>query len=182
MKKSSIIVELTPLLDVILIILFLILVQSAGRIDTVYAETREAFELALEEYKAEFGDEVDYLRDANVEFNALRLGLEEDTDIIIINISSNPASRDLRTILIEATGTVIEIPLTWDGLARDDASRILNTALAEQIRAANSAVTFVVFQFDSDSIFAADHQLIRLAIHNQRLHNPQMFFAEMDIR
>jgi hypothetical protein len=88
----------------------------------------------------------------------------------------------LRTILIEATGTVIEIPLTWDGLARDDASRILNTALAEQIRAANSAVTFVVFQFDSDSIFAADHQLIRLAIHNQRLHNPQMFFAEMDIR
>jgi len=182
MKQSSIIVELTPLLDVILIILFLILVQSAGRVDIVYAETREAFEIALEAYKAEFGDEVDHLRQANVEFDALRLGLEEDTDIIIINISSNPINRDMRTILLESTGTVVEIPLTWDGLARDEASRTLNTALAEQIRTTNSAVTFVVFQFDSDGVFAADHQLIRLAIHNQRLHNPQVFFAEMDIR
>jgi len=53
MKKNSILIELTPLLDVILIMLFLILVQSAGRVDAFYEETRLAFETELETFKAE---------------------------------------------------------------------------------------------------------------------------------
>ena len=182
MNRNGIIVELTPLLDVILIILFFILVQSAGRIDIAYADMREAFEEEIEAFIEEFGDEIGHLRQAYSDFDALRLGLEEDTDIIIISISTNPVNRDMRSILIEATGTVTEISLTWDRFVRDEASMSLNTVLAEQLRQAGSAVTFAVFKFDGANIFVDDYQLIRLAIHNQRLHNPQMFFAEMDLR
>jgi len=180
MRKNNTVVELTPLLDVILIILFFILVQSTGRFEAMYAETREAFEEELEAYIAEFGNEVDDLRQAYFNYNELLLGLEEGASTILISIESDAGNPDIRSILVESMNMAAQIELNWDGLARDNASMALNAAIAEQV--SGDAVTFVVFRFDSGSVFMADHQLVRLAIHNQRLQSPQMFFSEIDMR
>lgn len=182
MKKNNVIIELTPLLDVILVILFFILVQSEGRIDVVYAEAREAFEAELEEFIYNLDEEVIELRQSAVYFDALRLGLEEDTSIIMLSLVADATDRNTRSIVIESQGNSMEIGLSWDQLARENALLALNTMLADHIQNAGSAVTFIVFRFDSTNIFASDHSLVGMAIHNQRANHPQVFSAEMDLR
>jgi len=180
MKKNSIFIELTPLLDVILIMLFLILVQSAGRVDVFYEETRLAFETELEEFKAEYYHEMEYLRRVGADYSALRLGLEEDTGIILISIVSDSADIDERWILIEADSHVTQIDLCWNALARENAALELNTVLAYKIQNIQNSVIVVVFRYDSSSIFMSDHRLVANAIHIQRQFN-QLVVAELDI-
>ena len=181
MKKSNVVFELAPFLDVILILLFLILVQSALRVEAVYVESQDNIDAAIEAFQEEFLDEMESLRQTAADFDALRLGLEE-ADIVSISLQVNERNRDTRFILVEAGEQRTEIPLDWDNLARDNATMDLNTALAEKIQQAEHAVTFLVFTFDSTRIFAADHRLISIAIHNQRLHNQQLFSVELDLR
>ena len=181
MKRSNVVVELAPFLDVILILLFLILVQSALRVEAVYVETQDTIEAAIEEFQEEFLEEMETLRQTAADFDALQLGLEE-ADIVSISLLVNERNPDIRSILVEAAGRRREIELNWDNVARDNATLALNIALAESIQSTDSAVTFIVFKFDSMNIFVADHRLISIAIHNQRLHNPQLFSAELDLR
>jgi len=164
MKKNSIFIELTPLLDVILIMLFLILVQSAGRVDAFYEEIRH---------------EMEYLRRVGADYSALRLGLEEDTGIILISIVSDGADIDERWILIEADSHVTQIDLCWNALARKNAALELNMVLAYKIQNIQNSVIVVVFRYDSSSIFMSDHRLVANAIHIQRQFN--MVVAELDI-
>ncbi|MCL2400463.1 MAG: hypothetical protein FWC91_12065 [Defluviitaleaceae bacterium] len=182
MRKNNIIIELTPLLDVILLILFFILVQSEGRIDIAYTEAREAFEAELEEFIYNLDEEVVDLRQTAIYFDTLRLGLEEDTSIIMLSLEANEIDRNIRSILIEAQGNTTAIGLSWDQLARDNALLALNTVLADHIQNAGSTVTFIVFRFDSANIFTSDYSLVGQAIHNQRTIHSQVFSAEMDLR
>jgi len=188
MKKNNVLIELTPLLDVILIILFFILVQSEGRIGDFYEETREAFEAELAIYQAEMGtfiaehaQEMEYLRGISADYNALRLGLEEDTGIILVSIASDADNSDNRWILVEADSDTTRIDLCWDNRAREDASLEFSTTLASKIQSAESTVVVLVFRFDSTRTFAADHRLVSGAIHIQRQF-VQLVFAELDIR
>ena len=181
MRKNSVLIELTPLLDVILIMLFLILVQSAGRVDAFYEETREAFETELAEFKANYYREMEHLREVSVAYSALRLGLEEDTGIIIISIEADRADIDNRWLLVEADTQVTQIDLCWNALARDNAALELNTALAAKIRQAGSSVMVVAFRYDSSVIFRSDHRLVTNAIHVQRQFN-QLVVVELDAR
>ena len=181
MKKSSVVFELAPFLDVILILLFLVLVQNALRVEAVQLETQETIEAAIEEFQEAFLEEMERLQQTAADFDALRLGLEE-ANIVSISLLRDERDRDVRQILVEATGQTRKIPLNWDALARDNAAVALNTTLAERIQKAGDGVTFIVFKFDSANIFVADHRLISIAIHNQRLHHPQLFSAELDLR
>ncbi|MCL2356878.1 MAG: hypothetical protein FWC70_06950 [Defluviitaleaceae bacterium] len=204
MSKRGILIELTPLLDVILIMMFLILVQSEGRVDAVYTDFRQTFEEDLaaaqaqleedleaalaeaisefEEYHAEQFGELDNLRQQVADFDALMLGMDEDSGILTVNLNANPQNLNMRYVTVESPGHDARIDLTWDALARDDAAREINAALAAQIRAMDNAVVFVVFMHDGRTVFTADHRLVWLAIHNQRLHNPNVFTVELDIR
>ncbi|MCL2403991.1 MAG: hypothetical protein FWC92_00450 [Defluviitaleaceae bacterium] len=179
MKKNSIFIELTPLLDVILILLFLILVQSAGRVDAFYEETRQAFETQLDTFKAEHHHEMEYLRRVGADYSALRLGLEEDTGIVLVSIVSDSNDIDNRWILIEADSYVTQVDLCWNAVARDNSALELNTALAYKIQNAANSVMVIVFRYDSSSIFMSDHRLVANAIHIQRQFN-QLVVAELD--
>ncbi|MCL2362619.1 MAG: hypothetical protein FWC73_12510 [Defluviitaleaceae bacterium] len=188
MKKNSILIELTPLLDVILIMLFFILVQSEGRMGDFYEETREALEAEfaileadLEAYKAEHASEMEILRGIGASYEALRLGLEEDAGIIMISIISNETDNDMRWILVESAAQVTRIDLCWSTAARDAAALELNTVMTSKIQDMASSIVVVAFRFDSASIFAADHRLVSSAIHIQRQFN-QLIVAELDIR
>ena len=181
MKKNSVLIELTPLLDVILIMLFFILVQSAGRMGDFYEETRKTFEAELEAFKYDFVSEMDTLRGISADYEALRLGLEEDTGIILISIVSDINDNNYRSILVEANALTTTINLCWNATARDAAALELNTVLAGKIQNAGNTVTVIVFRFDSGNIFVADHRLISNAIHIQRQFN-RLVVAELDVR
>ena len=181
MKKNSVLIELTPLLDVILIMLFFILVQSAGRMGAFYDETREAFESELEAFKAEYAQEMDALRSIGAEYEALRLGLEEDTGVILITIVSDEDDNNYRQIVVEGDSHATKIELCWNAPARDAAALLLNTALANKIQESGNTVIVIVFRFDSAGIFVADHRLVSNAIHVQRQFN-QLVVAELDVR
>jgi len=180
MKKNSILIELTPLLDVILILLFLILVQSAGRVDTFYEETRMAFEAELEAFIAEHHDEMSHLRRVGEDYTALRLGLEEDTGIILISIVADSNNIDDRWLLVESDSHVTRVDLCWNIIARESAALELNSILASKIQSTENSVIVVVFRYDSARIFRSDHRLVTNAIHIQRQFN-QLVVAELDI-
>ncbi|MCL2527473.1 MAG: hypothetical protein FWE42_03560 [Defluviitaleaceae bacterium] len=183
MKKSNIIIELTPLLDVILIMLFFILVQSEGRMGDFYEDTRAALEsefavleAGLEEYKAQHAQEMGILRDISEDYAALRLGLADNTGLIMVSIASDANDSNIRSVLIETDLYNTAIELCWNNLARESAALELNTTLSGLIHEMNNTIVILVFRFDSREIFAADHRLITNAIHIQR-----QFFNEMVI-
>jgi len=183
MTKKPILLEFTPLLDVILLILFLVLMQSEVRVDMMYTEARELVETELANLEQELGEEMQELRQDSMELDALRLGLEEDTGVIIVSLlpSSVPGGAGNRRIIIEAD-TTTEITLSWDRIVRDTAARELNEALARGTQNSPNAFSFIIFRFDSGAIYNDDRMLIRLAIHNHQLANPQVFSAEFDSR
>ena len=188
MKKNNVLIELTPLLDVILIMLFFILVQSEGRMGSFYEETREAFEAELavfeadlEAFKAEHAVEMEHLRGVRDDYETLRLGLEEDTGIILISIVSSPDDHNERSIVIEADYNITVIALCWNNTARDNAALDLGIALTEKIQGTGNSVIMIVFRFDSASIFRADYVMVGNAIHLQRQFN-QLLVAELDVR
>ena len=180
MSKKSIILDLTPLLDVILVMLFLVLMQSEVRVDLMYNEARELVEEELYNLQQEFGDELQLLRQDSLELDFLRLGLEEDTGIIIINLLPSGIG-DNRRIVIEAY-TTTEITLNWDGIVRDAAARELNEAIVNSVQNSPHAFSFIIFRYDGTLVYDDDRMLIRLAIHNYTLANPQVFSAELDLR
>ena len=160
--------------------LFLILVQSAGRVDAFYQETRQTFESELDMFMAQHYDEMEYLRRVGADYSALRLGLEEDTGVILISIVSDAADIDNRWLLVEGDTQVTQIDLCWNTLARDNAALELNTILAYKIQNTTNSVIVVVFRYDSSRIFMSDHRLVTNAIHIQRQFN-QLVIAELDI-
>jgi len=188
MKKNSILIELTPLLDVILIMLFFILVQNAGQLDNFYEETREALEAEfaimvadMDAYKEEHANELETLRGISASYDALRLGFEEDAGIIMINIINDTTNSEVRWIYVESGAKSTRIDLCWSAPARDAATLELNTAISDKILDTTSSLIVVVFRYDSSSIFAADYRLVNGIIHIQRQFN-QLIVAELDIR
>jgi hypothetical protein len=180
--RNNVIIELTPLLDVILVILFLVLVQSEGRVEQAYTEAEESYEAEVEAFKAAYADEVERLRRTASDFDALMLGLEEDTDVILLSLVNNAANMDSRSVRVETAGEAAEVPLSWDGFARDEASAKLSSMLAGHIRQTDGGVVFIVFRYDSGAVFVADYRLVRFAAVGQRLNAGNVFFAEIDIR
>lgn len=180
MKNKSILLEFTPLLDVILLILFLVLMQSEVRVDMMYTEVQDLMDEGLANLEQEFGEEMEALRQDSMELDAIRFGLNEDTGVIIINLL--PASMGgPRRITVEADITN-EITLSWDRLERDTASRELTEVIANTVQNSGHAFSFIIFRYDGRTIYDADRMLIRLAIHNHQLTNPRMFSAELDSR
>ena len=180
MKKKPILLEFTPLLDVILLMLFLVLMQSEVRVGLMYDEAQEFIETELAALEQEFGEEMDRLRQDSMELDALRFGLEEDTGVIIVNLLPSDAGGN-RLISVQAD-TTTEITLNWDGVVRNSATRQLNEVLANSIRYSDHTLSFIIFQYNGRAIFNDDRELVRTALHNHRLANPQVFYTELDSR
>jgi len=176
--------------------MFLILIQSEGRVETAYVETRETFETelaaaqaeldaAMSEFEAyhyeQFG-ELYSLRQQVSEFNELLLGMDEDAGIIMVNLVANPNNINTRHVTIESPSHTARTDLSWDTLLRNQASFDISNILAEQLRNMENSVAFIVLRYDGTATFVDDLRLIQLAIHNQRLHNPNVFTITLDLR
>jgi len=158
--KKTISMDLTALLDVILIMLFLVLMQSEARIENIYYDVREDFE-------QQFAEELEELRQTSHDMTTLQLGLEEDTGVIIITLEPMATGTLNRIITVEAD-TTTQIVINWDRGIRDVAARELNAALVDAVRNSNHAFSFIIFRYDSSLIYDDDRMFIRLAIHNHQ--------------
>jgi len=172
-KKRNIIVELTPLLDIILILLFFILVQNARQVQTAYYDMRD-------ELEARYGEELAELRDTAEDYNELRIGLEEDATVVVVSIAPVDDEMAVRAITIEADGetAVVSLNGTLTAAQQSQMSLTFSEHLAAML--GDSPVAFIVFRFDSTRTYNTDRAFIIAAIDIQRLGQPNRFMVEID--
>ena len=188
MKRREIFIELTSLLDVILIILFVILTQA--RTQTADALTEAAADrAAAEELRAELaarGDETDALREAAEAWRAETDALREEADAYRAETESlrrQLLSRDLvdansliltlsvparEAIRLESgDGGVQTVSYDWenDNYARN----ALLAALRAQLGSAEGRTVFLVFQYDRAAIYRSEYDMIREVFNELKL-------------
>lgn len=166
MKRREIFIELTSLLDVILIILFVLLTQAR----TQTADAMAAAETAREDTAAL----EQALSDAQSQTQALLLeteALQEDLgsarrqlmsrDLVLDNsllLTVSIPERD--AIRLEADSSDAQtISYRWedDNYARNS----LLSALRQQIADTDRPAVFLVFQYDRETIYRAEYEMIR---------------------
>lgn len=183
MRNRGIFVELTSLLDVILIIMFLILMQSEERANMAYSEAKEEFAMELEALKEEVNENVAEKEEVTAELEALKIGLEGDSYFILINLQATGKDRNHRTVLVESGGKATEqIELIWDKNVRNDTFNALDDLLSTTISESDAQMIFIVFKFNSKDIYEDDHKMIKLAIQRQKHYNTHVYTAEIDLK
>lgn len=154
MKKRQILVELTPLLDVILIMLFVLLVQSKTQVQAAETDRSEA-----ESESAVLRAELDGARNAleEAERRERTLGIvDERSAIVTVSVLETSPRR----ILIESeSGTVTYVSL--DSGRSDSARERFLGALRGVVEAEGAESAFVVFQYDRNGIYNSEYELIR---------------------
>ena len=158
MKRREIFIELTSLLDVILIMIFVLLTQAKAQ--TAQAlESAETDALRAQQLQTE-------LEDARTEADALReerdaLGRQvltedlvtENSRIVTLSVAPGGAIR------LESQGEAPAlIPYDWE----DDtfAANRLRSSLLDFLRSGAGETVFIVFQYDRSVIYRAEYDMI----------------------
>lgn len=181
MRNRSIIIELTALLDVIIIMMFVILVQSGNQVETAQASAAELAakqEALLEEY-ALLTEEAEELRTENDRLGRWvdgRATADENSHVITLSVRNTP---ERRFIVVESEGVEnARIPLSWDN--GQYAANALYAELTSSIQKSSRQVVFLVFHYDRAAIYQTDYMLVHNAIQQQK-NNPHVYSAEYDI-
>ena len=153
MKARQIIVELTPLLDVILIMLFVLLVFSKSQVDrsNAAAETAQG---ESEQLRQELAETQDALSEMQRHERTLDV-VDEKSLLITISMQDGP----IRRVRIEDENGK-ESFLALDSLRRKDAAYRLHDALWERITEWENESVFLVFQYDRNEVYHAEYDLI----------------------
>lgn len=160
MKKREIFIELTSLLDVILIMLFVLLSQAKIQTDEVLAQSAEA-QLGLETVQQELAEE----RALNAQLDE-KLGeyerreltldvVEENSLIVTISVQGDGA----RYILVEHEGGA-DVPIAFDSEDENYSANKLRSTVSNIIKDADKETVFVVFQYERRSIYQSEYRLI----------------------
>ena len=208
-KKRTIFIELTSLLDVILIMIFILLMQAR-------TQTARAMDRAAEEEKAAqaISRELDAARESmsamedaarqreealQEEIRGLNSELEEKQEEVD-GLKRRMASRELvlenslvltlsvsddRAIRLEqANRTEERIAYDW----ADDtyAANFLRSLLKESLESASGRAIFLVFQYDRDQIYKAEYDMILQLVHEMKLDARKqeipLSFLELDLQ
>lgn len=171
--KKEISLELTSLLDVILILLFLFMAQNGRQ--------TEAAENALNEANAALDAVQDRLADA--ERTAMAYAeLDDRADIITVTVSKMSEGRRISVIRenVGGDGYRSDIDFDWDNVKY--AKNALNTefrTLASD-RSPEKPL-FVMFLYDSGEIYNSDFQMINEAVSKLSEEYDGIFTAASDI-
>ena len=165
MRRREIFIELTSLLDVILIMIFVLLTQA--RAQTARAlETAEEDQVKVGQLQSELQDVNARLDDALAQADLFReerdaLGRQvltqglvtDNSRIVTVSVAPGGAIR------LESEGTAAQvIPYDWE----DDtfASNRLRSALLEFLRGGDGEAVFIVFQYDRAAIYRTEYDMI----------------------
>ena len=171
MKRREIFIELTSLLDVIMIMLFVLLTQAKTQTTDALAEAeagRAAAETAqqqiaqLERDNAALTGERDEARE---EAAAWQRQLISD-DFVLENSLVVTLSVDERAVIrLETEGQRQTIAYRWedDNYARNALRAALNTA------ASGDKAVFLVFQYDRTAIYRTEYDMVRELLQELKL-------------
>ena len=200
MKKRTIFIELTSLLDVILIMIFVLLTQARAQ-TTEAIEDAAADRAALKEVRRELEDEkaaaasreesmaaeagrvqeslvaeVGKLerKAADLETQVEELGRQLITEELVMENSlvlTLSVTADTAILLEVRGGESIRIPYDWND--NTYAVNRLRSLLNEQLALAEERTVFLVFQYDRTAIYHAEYEMILQMIQETKLEASQ---------
>ncbi len=185
MKKREILIELTSLLDVILIMIFLLLSQAraetqaaiddaamesaaaeslAAELERVLDE-RDDLEASMESERARFEEEKEALSEsyAALERQMIAEGLVlENSRVLTISIG-----KDLSSVTFESEGGTYRIAYQWgnDTYVKNR----LKALVHEELREISGESVFIVFLYDRTKIYESAYELIVETIREIKL-------------
>lgn len=165
-KRKSVIVELTSLLDVIFIMLFMVMNQSQTAAEE--AQSNAAAEIAAAQVQVEeMQEEIEGYRIIIDETETDRKNLEsiknklnsyevfaEYASIVSVSVLDNSYKR---TIIVENGGETVSIDFDWDNM--DYAESALAETLNNCITDSENPV-FIVFSYNGDKIYRQDYNMV----------------------
>ena len=167
MRRREIFIELTSLLDVILIMLFVLLMQAKTQTGAA-VESAAAAETAVQAAQAELSA-VEAERDAIAEDRdriadelgvfqreGITVGVVEENSLVV---TLSVQGRDARYIRIEPRGASAQ-SVRIDTEDENYTFNSLHAKLSQLITDAGKETVFVVFQYDRGAIYQAEYTLV----------------------
>lgn len=157
-RRNNIAVELTPLLDVILIMLFLVMSQQKAESDRVMSEAQAAaaeYESRIEQLTDEYGEAKEKQLSAE---NAAAGYKSFDEFSVIIRLSIERSSDGMRKLFVSENGGTEVIEYGWDSLRYGENS--LEAKLSECISENSGRPVFISFGYNEDEIYLRDYTLV----------------------
>ena len=179
-RRKEISAELTPLLDVILIILFIIMSGSYKAVEQAEAEKQQAYE-EIQSVSAEFESCNDELK-KELENNSEKLSQAEniisayesfDKYAVIMSVGIINKSDNSRDIIISDGSKSDTISYNWDNMLYAENS--LNVYLENVIKSADSKPVFISFNYKSNEIYVRDYEMISSVIDNTQGKNKNVY-------
>lgn len=165
--------DLTSLLDVILILLYLVLMSASQKVEISQAKAagNHALVMQIKQLKEE-NETLSHKADTNFVINK---------NCFIVTLLVEKKEDNSRKVRLESENMQTQqVDLTWEN------SRYVKNVLSAQIdRMTKSAfakgyqVGFIVFQYDRNEIYQADYRLINSVIQTQK-SNKNIYCAEYD--
>ncbi len=200
MKKRMIFIELTSLLDVILIMLFVLLMQAQSETDKarVHAEEEQAAAVSIEaalqeaeEEKAALISSAAALSEELAEANEAldKAARKEITESLVLKNSrvlTISVPREELILVEEDEPSTFEERIVYDWENGNYAYNRLKAVLHERFESLNGQAFFVVFQYDREMIYRSAYDLILQAVQDLKLEAKEaetpLSFIEMDVR
>ncbi|MBQ6680222.1 MAG: hypothetical protein IJM76_09430 [Lachnospiraceae bacterium] len=200
MKKRMIFIELTSLLDVILIMLFVLLMQAQSETDKarVHAEEEQAAAVSIEaalqeaeEEKAALISSAAALSEELAEANEAldKAARKEITESLVLKNSrvlTVSVPREELILVEEDEPSTFEERIVYDWENGNYAYNRLKAVLHERFESLNGQAFFVVFQYDREMIYRSAYDLILQAVQELKLEAKEaetpLSFIEMDVR
>lgn len=184
MRQRQIFIELTSLLDVILIMIFVVLTQARSQ-TAAALESAEADRSAAEQLQSELSESRAEAAQLREQAEALgRQVLTEDLVVdnsLVLTVSVSPGG----AIRLESAGAdAVLIPYDW----ADDTFAVnkLRSELLDALRATDREAVFIVFQYDRAAIYRTEYDMIARVVQEVKLEAKQrdipLSFLELDIR
>ncbi len=200
MKKRMIFIELTSLLDVILIMLFVLLMQAQSETDKarVHAQEEQAAAVSIEaalqeaeEEKAALISSAAALSEELAEANEAldKAARKEITESLVLKNSrvlTVSVPREELILVEEDEPSTFEERIVYDWENGNYAYNRLKAVLHERFESLNGQAFFVVFQYDREMIYRSAYDLILQAVQELKLEAKEaetpLSFIEMDVR
>lgn len=182
MRRRTIFIELTSLLDVILIMIFILLTQARSQTASALeaAETERMTSAKLEEELITSRGNADFW---HAEADALTRQLITENLVLDNSLVLTVSCAEDGSILLENNGVEEAlIPFSWEN--PNPASNRLRALLLEDLGKAGDDVVFIVFQYDRSEIFHTEYLAVGEVIRSVKLEakqtGQQLSFLEFD--
>lgn len=188
-RRGGIMSDLTPLLDVIFIILFMVMIRNVDISNRKLAEARQYREEAdqivadIQQEKEEAIARIQEEKDAAVA-EAERLQLKAEAEVaefenllvnaIILRVSIEDGEDGSRLAVVRSGSQMQSSSFDWDNT--EDAFQYLEKALASYITTVGEDdPVFITFSYDSNKIYRSDYTMVEQAMQDVQKEHANVY-------